>query len=70
MNSTFIVTTIIIIVIVIIIINYLLTRSIQTSASIAFDEPYQLSLQSCMRGFFDCLLAASHVAHLYKRHYE
>ena len=50
--------------------NYLLIRSTstQTSASIAFDEPSQLSLQSCIRGFFDCLPAASHVAHLNKRH--
>ena len=77
------ITTIIIVVITIIIIvlffiviviviypanNFLLTRSTQTSASIAFDEPSQLNLQSCIRGFFDCLLAASHVAHLNKRH--
>ena len=49
--------------------NYLLTRSTQISASMTFDEPSQLSLQSCIWGFFDCLLAVSHVAHLYKRHF-
>ena len=75
--TTMIVVLIIIIIIIMLFViviypvtNYLLTRSTQTSASIAFDEPSQLSLQSCMRGFFDRLLAASHVAHLNKRHYE
>ena len=73
--TTIIVTIIIIVLFFIVIViviypanNYLLTRSTQTSASIAFDEPSQLSLQSCIRGCFDCLLAASHVAHLNKRH--